>query len=170
MRKRARVAVTAVTLSVLLALFAEPARGQSQILGYAVGSPMLVQHIDGHDHGWNAAGGAEKIESNGAAASAELGRLYVRGGYLNWSATTISVNGSYHWRHRDRTQAWQPFLTGGLTFIIDDVVPPFNVGAGVDRWLTPHLGVRIEARDHFLVTDGGSGSLFIGARVAVVVR
>jgi hypothetical protein len=42
----------------------------------------------------------------------------------------------------------------------------FNVGGGIDWWITPHTGMRFEVRDQFVTR----ASILLGARVGVVFR
>jgi hypothetical protein len=56
-------------------------------------------------------------------------------------------------------------MTGGLSlFAGGEAISLFNVGGGVERWMTPHAGVRIEVREQF------GGASLLGVRVGVVFR
>jgi len=45
----------------------------------------------------------------------------------------------------------------------------WNVGGGVDCWLKPTVGLRVEFRDHILAESGATTHLW-GPRVGVVFR
>lgn len=80
----------------------------------------------------------------------------------------LSVNGAYHFNNAGR---WRPFVTGGYTFGFDGEVTEnlFNIGGGVDYWIRPKVGLRIEFRDHVWSGDGDAVHLW-GVRCGVTFR
>jgi hypothetical protein len=64
----------------------------------------------------------------------------------------------------------RPFVTGGYTLgFRDGHENLFNVGGGVDFWLKPKVGLRVEFRDHIWIEDNDTLQ-FLGVRVGVMFR
>jgi hypothetical protein len=65
----------------------------------------------------------------------------------------------------------RPFPTGGYTpgFASAGDQHRFNIGGGVDSWLKPKVGLRVELRDHIWHEDNDTLHLW-GVRVGVTFR
>jgi hypothetical protein len=119
---------------------------------------------------WHVGGGGEAIFGDAVGVGAEIG-------YLNSfedSAEGIGVfsaNGSYHFNGGAATRRLRPFVTGGYTlgFASDGHQNLFNVGGGVDYWLKPKVGLRIEFRDHIWHEENDTLH-FWGVRAGVTFR
>jgi hypothetical protein len=57
-----------------------------------------------------------------------------------------SINGSYHFNQRARLV---PFVTGGYSLIFRSGTGNLgNFGGGVNWWVRPRMGLKVEFRDH----------------------
>jgi hypothetical protein len=83
----------------------------------------------------------------------------------------LSVNGAYHFAGGVSARRWRPFLTGGFTLGSDSstLLSLFNVGAGVNFWMKPDVGLRLEFRD-YIWSDNGETAHVLGLRVCVAFR
>ena len=167
--KNALGKATAVGTLVLTGLRPAPASAQTVGLGYGFAAPGLATCC-GDLTTMLHAGGGEAILGNGIGIGADAGYL---GPLQAWSEGfgLLSVNGSYHFswvgpRHRTR-----PFVTSGysLAFRGGDHLSLWNIGGGADYWITPRVGLRIEARDHFRSEQRGTSQLW-GPRFGIVIR
>ena len=75
------------------------------------------------------------------------------GGYGSYGLLTFSGNGSYHFRNASRSGKLVPFVSGGYTGLAAcssecGGLNGFNVGGGINYWLKPSRGIRVEFRDH----------------------
>lgn len=118
---------------------------------------------------WHLGGGGEAIFADAIGLGAEIG-------YLNsFEADSeglgiFSVNGAYHFGGGSRSARVRPFVTGGYTLAFrDGHANLFNVGGGVDVWLKPKVGLRVEFRDH-IWTEENDTLQFLGVRVGVTFR
>ena len=121
---------------------------------------------------WHVGGGGEAVIRDAIGIGAEIG-------YLNWleepdesGLGVFSVNGSYHFNGGEASRRFRPFLTGGYTlgFAADGHENLFNVGGGVDYWLKPKVGLRVEFRDHVWSGDGEDTLHFWSVRFGVTFR
>jgi len=126
---------------------------------------------DGASEGtWHVGGGGEAIFRDAFGVGAEMG-------YLGWleeggdGLGVLSVNGAYHFGGGANARRWRPFVTGGYTLGFDGDVTEnlFNIGGGVDFWMKPRVGLRLEFRDHIWSEDGDAVH-FWGVRVGVTFR
>jgi hypothetical protein len=126
---------------------------------------------DGDSTGtWHVGGGGEAIFADAVGVGAEIG-------YLNSfeegsdGIGMLSINGTYHFGGGNTSAKVRPFLTGGysLGFSGGETDSLFNVGAGVDFWLKPKVGLRVEFRDHIWTEDNDTLQ-FLGVRVGVTFR
>ncbi len=173
-RSFAALAIAAWLISVPAAALAQsggsaPAKPVSG-LGYGFAG-VGAATWDGESEGtWHVGGGGEALFRDAFGVGAEMG-------YLSWleegsdGLGVLSVNGSYHFNGGSSTRRWRPFLTGGYTLGFDGETSEnlFNVGGGVDYWVKPRVGLRLEFRDH-VWSDGGETVHFWGARVGVTFR
>jgi hypothetical protein len=148
---------------------AVPARPVSG-LGYGFGG-VGAATFEGNSTGtWHVGGGGEAIFRDAVGVGAEIGYL----GLFEESEGVgiFSVNGTYHFNGgRAPARRVRPFVTGGysLGFEGDDHVNLVNVGGGLDYWLKPKIGLRIEVRDH-VWSEGGETLQLWGVRVGVTLR
>ena len=159
----------------IIAIAAVPGRVEAQApaFGYAFAGPIAVAGLGERSVAWNAGGGGELWTGNGTSVGGELGYLYFPSAERRDpcclsvpSAGGLLASGNV-FRHFTISQrkAWQPFITGGLSYLSGgEPAGFFNVGGGVERWITPHAGIRFEVREQF-----GAGSL-LGLRIGVVFR
>jgi len=125
---------------------------------------------DGDSTGtWHVGGGGEAIFAGAIGVGAEIG-------YLNSfeedseGIGVFSVNGSYHFGGGSPSRKVRPFVTGGYTLGFQDGhANLFNVGGGVDFWLKPKVGLRVEFRDHIWTRDNDTVQ-FLGVRAGVTFR
>lgn len=81
----------------------------------------------------------------------------------------LSVNGSYYLPASGRERRIQPFVTAGYTMAFrDGTANLWNVGGGVDYWVSRRVGVRLDVRDH-VWADVGTAH-FWGPRIGIVLR
>jgi len=119
---------------------------------------------------WHVGGGGEAVFRDGFGVGAELG-------YLDWLENggdglgVLSVNGASHFNGGAAARRWRPFVSGGYTLGFDGGVSEnlFNIGGGVDIWLKPRFGLRVELRDH-IWSDEGDTVHFWGVRFGVTFR
>ncbi|MBS1117398.1 MAG: hypothetical protein H6Q87_1782 [candidate division NC10 bacterium] len=119
---------------------------------------------------WHVGGGGEALFRDAFGVGAEMG-------YLSWleegsdGLGVLSVNGSYHFNGGTSARRWRPFLTGGYTLGFDGEMSEnlFNVGGGVDVWMKPRVGLRLEFRDH-IWSEEGDTIHFWGFRIGVTFR
>jgi len=156
------------------------AKAQPPAFGYAYVSPMLVSNIGIRSSAIGAGAGGELWAGGGISLGGELGvvsfpaveRIGCCSGASasSTSAPIVSGNASRHFGS-EHGMKWRPFVTGGLS-VVPGEVALFNAGGGVDRWMSPHVGLRLEVRDQFFV--GGDpvrpGSLLLGFRAGLVFR
>lgn len=104
---------------------------------------------------WHAGGGGEAVIGDAVGIGAEIG-------YLNLVESgsdglgVFSVNGAYHFFPGQPSHRVRPFVTGGYTlgFASDGHENLLNFGGGVDYWLKPKVGLRVEFRDHVWGEEG----------------
>ena len=177
----ARAARTFVVLAIAAWLIGVPAAALAQSGGGAPVKPVSglgygffgigAASWEGSTEGtWHAGGGGEAVFRDAFAVGAEMG-------YLGWleeggdGLGILSVNGAYHFGGGANAGRWRPFVTGGYTLGFDGDVTEnlFNVGGGVDFWMKPKVGLRLEFRDHIWSEDGDAVH-FWGVRVGITFR
>jgi hypothetical protein len=130
-----------------------------------------------HSGAWNTGGGGEWSIGNKMSVGGELSLLSLPGGErrTEWGGESqpafktllVSANASRRFRGSGHS-SWRPFVTGGISAMPG--LGLFNAGGGVDRWISPHTGIRLEVRDQFWASAYGAGSAMLGFRAALVFR
>jgi hypothetical protein len=142
---------------------------------------VAVSNIGYRTLAWNAGGGGETWIGDGTSVGGEIGHLYFPPverngpGYHSLmppvDGLLLSLNGSKHFPGSDARAGWRPFITGGFSLLWGGESFGFlNAGGGVDRWVTPHSGLRFEVRDQFWVSSGSAGSALLGFRAGIILR
>jgi hypothetical protein len=155
-----------VLVFAMIAVTPADARAQGPDCGYVIGGPMSTWPNSSDAFPWFAGVGGEKVGGDGIGLGGEAGLVILPGS--TWSPTqygaTFSIDYSYHLRGHRLGARGQPFVTGGVTGLWSDGGAGLllNGGGGVDWWLTPHAGIRVEVRDQF--------PFFLGVRAGVVFR
>jgi len=157
------------------------AKAQPPAFGYVYVSPMAASNIGIRSFALGAGVGGELWAGGGISLGGELGVVHFpaveqRSGCCSFDSASsgsgllVSANASRHFGS-EHAMKWRPFATGGLSFE-PGAIGMFNAGVGVDRWISPHVGLRLEVRDQFFV--GGDpvrpGSLLLGFRGGLVFR
>ena len=99
-------------------------------------------------------GGEYVIRNSGIGVGGEFSAL---GPTSDFSAAVgvASLNGYYHFA-RTRGHRLDPFITGGYSVLFrSGHLNTGNFGGGVNWWFRPHIGLRLEFRDH-VHSDGGA--------------
>lgn len=145
--------IVAVALSTPVHAFAQGAH-----LGYVFGGANAAMESCRCSGGaMQLGGGGEFMLSKNVGVGGDVSLLvFDRSGY-----GLLSVNGSYHFATKGSTHM-RPFVTAGLVANDGAVV----AGGGIDRWVKPRVGFRLEVRDQF---RPGSANM-LGARFGVVIR
>jgi hypothetical protein len=120
---------------------------EAQALGYGIAGPAGFSGFFGSSaSGLHAAGGAEVLVGGRAGVAAELGVL----ANATSALLVFSGNGVFHALRATTERGPSPFVTGGYTYMRsgEGSFNAWNVGAGLDIWLSDHVGVRLEFRDH----------------------
>jgi hypothetical protein len=148
----------------LLGITALPA---SAIEGYVFVAPGALT-AGGFSNGTlHVGGGGEHVFNNRIGLGAELGAV---GRWNNYHTAIgmFSVNGSYHFRDRDK---WDPFVTGGYSLGFRSGTLNFgNFGGGLNYWFRERLGLRFEVRDHLHISDRAPNLHYWGLRVGLAFR
>jgi hypothetical protein len=156
-----------------------PARANAQQAsgyGYAFAGPAAVSNIGIRSVAVNAGGGGELWLGGGISFGGELGLLNFPA-VERRSACCVdyasSANGlllsANAFRHFGNGAKWRPFITGGLSVVSGgEAIGLFNAGGGVERWISPHTGLRFEVRDQFGLA--ANPSVLLGLRVGLVLR
>ncbi len=144
----------------------EPVKTSSGI-GYAFAGIGAVEGMST----FNLGGGGEAVLADAFGVGAELGYLAGTSG-ASEGIGTFSVNGTYHAFPRQPARKVRPFVTAGYTLgfrFQEGHANMWNFGGGVNFWLKPRTGLRVEFRDH-VYSGGGEGTHFWGARAGVIFR
>lgn len=118
---------------------------QAQAVAYGVAGPAGFSGFFGTSAtNGHVAGGVEVLAGGRVGGQGEFGALGGSGGLL----FVTSANGIA--RVGSSSEKIVPFVTGGYTrmFSGEGGFNAWNVGAGADVWLQPHVGLRFEFRDH----------------------
>jgi hypothetical protein len=166
------VGVVAVGLALGSLLHADIASAQVVARGYGFGGPGAV--VFGGDAAGtvHAGGGAEAMIDDRLAVGGELGYLAPLL-FPNAGLGVFSLNASYHFAAPRQAPKLRPFVTSGYSvFFRDGHENLWNVGGGVDYWVTRRTAFRAEFRDYLHPSSCNScGALqFPGARFGVVFR
>ncbi len=93
-------------------------------------------------------GGGEGYLYRGLAAGADIGYLFPARCF-RCGIGLFSLNPSYHFTSRRRSQRIVPFVTAGYTLgFREGTANLFNWGGGATFWFKESLGLRLEYREH----------------------
>jgi hypothetical protein len=93
--------------------------------------------------------GGEGFLYRGLAAGADLGYLFPRTNSPANGIGLLSVNPSYHFVNKDRTNRVVPFVTGGYGLAFrGGTANLVNFGGGATFWFRDGLGFRFEVRNY----------------------
>src|SRR5919108_5877023 len=118
----------------------QPQTGEErQFLIYAVAG---LARPSGGDSRFQMGGGAEYFVYKGLSAGGEYSRI--KGSDTTGGSNNISLNGTYHFLGRDKSQKFDPFATGGYSrFFASGVgANAMNLGVGINSWLSDGFGLR----------------------------
>jgi hypothetical protein len=118
--------------------------------------------------------GGEAVLSRGVGLGIEGSALGTTANFTSTVMVVVSPNGYYHFIHSSQSHL-DPFVTVGYSaFMRKGIQNLFNYGVGVNYWLRPSLGMRLEFRDHMrhfgagLSTPSGFWAHYWGIRIGVV--
>jgi hypothetical protein len=119
------------------------ASAQPSLSGYAAGGPATYSGFFGTGALAQASGGVEVLFAARAGVAAETGVLVNAGSVLGVSSVNAVVQSG------GRGRRLTPFLTGGYTRMgnANSSFNGWNVGAGLTRWGSGRVGLRLEVRD-----------------------
>ena len=161
MRKLIFVILLAVLSPLAAAAQSKEYRGQ----GYVFIAPGM---IDGEVATLHVGGGGEGLFYKILGVGAEIGYLgTIR--ELGNGIGVLSPNVSFHFTNATRSGKFAPFVTSGYSLLFGDgVASAVNIGGGMNWWFKERVGLRLEIRDHLVVT-GGVPHLF-GVRIGLAFR
>ena len=112
-------------------------------------------------------GGGEGRIWRGLGAGAEVGYLLPARNASD-GVGLLSTNVEYHFVGSGRSQKVVPFVTGGFSLAFrQGSAGGGNFGGGVNYWMKPRLGLRLEFRDHIFSSDSPH---ILGFRVGLSFR
>jgi len=83
----------------------------------------------------------------------------------------LSVNPTYHFLATGSQEKADPFVTGGLSIPFGrGAGAALNYGGGMNYWLKPRFGLRVEFRDHLWSPEAGETIHFLDVRFGIVFR
>jgi hypothetical protein len=118
---------------------------------------------------WGSGGGVEGWIGTGTSIGGEFENLYMPAirtqtfSERSENLMLLSVTVSQYLALSQGVPTWKPFITGGFGFPVNGPIGIINIGAGIDRWMTPNVGLRFEALDHL-------NANWLGFRVGVLFR
>jgi hypothetical protein len=138
------------------------AQGPSAFVYGAAAGEFIVS--SGPTHGdalIHIGGGGEYVTRSGIGVGADGGVL---SSFFQGSGGTLSVDGSYHFRHAHLVD---PFVVAGYSLFFNQSAEfftaahqpnqnLFNFGGGTNLWFSRHLGAKIELRDHVYTNSGST--------------
>jgi hypothetical protein len=93
--------------------------------------------------------GGEGFLYRGLAAGGDLGYMFPRTSPPVSGIGLLSVNPSYHFVNKDRTNRVVPFVTGGYGLAFSSGAANLvNFGGGATFWFRDGLGFRLEVRNY----------------------
>jgi hypothetical protein len=93
--------------------------------------------------------GGEGFLYRGLAAGGDLGYMFPRTSPPVSGIGLLSVNPSYHFVNKDRTNRVVPFVTGGYGLAFrSSAASLVNFGGGATLWFPNGLGFRLEMRNY----------------------
>jgi len=111
---------------------------------------FFAPHATGGEFGdlLSAGAGGEVFLYRGLAAGADLAYAFPRGHTAD-GIGLLTVNPSYHFVNKDRTNRFVPFVTAGYALAFRSGTANLaNFGGGVTYWFTGRFGARVEVRDY----------------------
>jgi hypothetical protein len=147
MRDRRPTGIDSTIIGVMLAMLAGAEPADAQGLGYAVAGPAGFSGFFGSSAAdFHAAGGGEFLVNGRAGPGAEVGLL----GNSSSRLLVLSLNGAFHFPTGSDLRRPSPFVTGGYTHMGsgEGGFNAWNVGAGLDVWMSDQYGLRVEFRNH----------------------
>src|SRR5262245_48266084 len=161
MRKLIFVILLAVLLPFAAAAQNKERRGQ----GYVFVAPGIFAEEYGTLH---IGGGGEGVSYKGLGVGAEIGYLGFTDD-LGEGFGVFSPNVSYHFTNGARSGKFAPFVTSGFSLLFRGrAEPAVNIGGGMNWWFKDRIGLRLEVRDHVIVTDRSPH--FLGVRIGLAFR
>ena len=161
MRKLIFVILLAVLLPFAAAAQNKDRRGQ----GYVFVAPGVFA---GEVATLHIGGGGEGLVYKGLGVGGEIGYLGIVDD-LGEGFGVLSSNVSYHFTNATRSGKFAPFVTSGVSMLFRGrVAPAINIGGGMNWWFKDRVGLRVEIRDHVIVTDGAPH--FLGIRIGLAFR
>jgi len=102
--------------------------------------------------------GVERVFNIGLGVGGEVQGFGLTGTGDRGAGVLVGFNGSYHFKLPERRR-WVPFVTGGYSGLAVcsygcGGVSGFNYGGGVNYWVKPNRGIRVEFRDHVFPSYG----------------
>jgi hypothetical protein len=178
---KAHLLVVAVLMGVTL-VAPRTAVGQELTTRFVFASPIIPAG-GAPPVAWGAGGRVEWWAGKGTNIGGEIEGVFVPaytvqrgccGGSSGqtWAGALFSFNGMRYLARSTNGPKWEPFITGGAGVIVADgfwssdlgVPAVVKFGGGVDRWSTPHRGVRFEILDQLAPTGS------IGFRFGLIFR
>jgi len=146
-----------------LAVLVAPAPASAQYLGVYAFTGVSGPHAPL----WQAGGGIERVYGNGVGISGE-GGIATNGDYYQ-KLSHFTINGLYHFKTKDRRL--DPFVLGGFGFVADwdGAGGVFPIGAGLNYWTSPRVGIRLEFKDNFFPAQENAFHM-AGFRIGVTLR
>ena len=120
----------------------------------------------------NTGAGGEVLLYRGLGVGLEAG--YARSGNVYQSVGIGSFDFCYHYINQKHPSKVEPFAVGGPSVFFGNGghSTGFNAGGGINLWLTRHMALRFEIRDHSGISafefPGRTG--FVAFRVGVTFR
>jgi|KBSMisStaDraftv2_1062788.scaffolds.fasta_scaffold61045_1 hypothetical protein len=157
------------------------AAGQELTTRFVFASPTIGEHGE-PPVAWGGGGGVEWWAGKGTNIGGEIEGVFVPAytahGCCAWSSgpaeagALFSLNGTRYLARSTNGPKWEPFITGGAGVLVVSgsrstefgYGPVVKFGGGVDRWLTPHRGVRFAILDQLVPT------IMFGFRIGVIFR
>ena len=147
-----------------------------------------AQHSPGHIYGfvgpvvvpqsaftaWNGTfvhigGGGEGRLNDKFGLGGEIGVLRPLTNPYGRSIGLASLNPAFHFFSKTSQRKFDPFINGGFSLAFGTgVAAGFNYGGGMNYWLRPRFGLRVEFRHHLWSPEAGETVQFLGVRFGVV--
>ena len=157
-----------VWVGLAVGLAASSASAQVTGAGYAFGAPGQARASGHSETTFHFGGGGEVQTPGGLGGGAEIGFLGPTASFGD-GIGVFNANGSYHIRGRTSSRT-VPFITGGYSLLFrHGHSNGWNVGDGVEHWVRPGLGLRLEFRDQ-VHSDGGVTAHFLNFRAGISFR
>jgi hypothetical protein len=165
------------------ALAQEPNRSRGQgYFFFALGGGTIGPQGHQYQPDIHVGAGGEGFIYKGLGVGAELGPVgptkncsYSGGqcplGWFAWAFGLGSANFSYHFLPSTIDRKFEPFVTAGYSmFFHHGVFNGYNVGGGINVWMTKNAALRFEGRFHSTGIDAVYVNQFAGFRVGMTFR